>query len=97
MRFIANFRYNVLADLSKDPLADGSSKFEGTQTGDYASFNSKCNESMVGFVQHVHGDKGSSMKNHHVQCFFAKQNKHMAIETSKLEENAEGVKIDRIV
>jgi hypothetical protein len=28
MRFIANFRYNVIPDLSKDPLADGSDKFD---------------------------------------------------------------------
>jgi len=72
MRFTANFRYNVIPDISKDPLADGSSKFEGTGTGDYASFTSKCNESMVGFVQHVGGDKGSSMKNHQSQCFYGK-------------------------
>ena len=85
MRFTANFRYNVIPDISKDPLADGSMKFEGTQTGDYASFNSKCNESMVGFVQHVGGDKGSTMKNHHSQCFYGKQLKHMQFETSKLE------------
>jgi hypothetical protein len=72
MRFTANFRYNIIPDLSKDPLADGAAKFEGTQTGDYASFNSKCTESMVGFVQKVHGDQGSSMKTHHSQCFYAK-------------------------
>ena len=37
------------------------------------------------------------MKTHHTQCFYAKQKKHLNIETSKLETDAEGVKIDRIV
>ena len=52
---------------------------------------------MVGFVQHVGGDQGSTMKRHHSQCFYGKQLKHMQLETSKLEQTSEGVKIDRIV
>jgi hypothetical protein len=97
MRFAANFKYNIIPELSKDPLADGGNKFEGTQTGDYNSFNSECNKSMVGFVQQVGGDKLSSMKTHHTQCFYALQKQHLNVETSKLETDAEGVKIDRIV
>lgn len=30
MRFSANFRYNIIPELSKNPLVDGSQKFEGT-------------------------------------------------------------------
>jgi len=52
---------------------------------------------MIGFVQQVGGDKLSSMKTHHTQCFYAQQKKHLNIETSKLETDGEGVKIDRIV
>ena len=52
---------------------------------------------MVGFVQQVGGDKLSSMKTHHTQCFYAQQKQHLNLETSKLETDAEGVKIDRIV
>lgn len=51
MRFVANFRYNLKENLSQDPLKDGTSKFENVKTGDYDSFDSKCNESMVGVVQ----------------------------------------------
>lgn len=50
-RFISNFRYNVKDTISEDPLADGASRFQGIGAGDYINFNSKCNESMVGFVQ----------------------------------------------
>jgi len=74
MRFITNFRYNIKPEISQDPFKDGASTFEGTQTGDYASFNSNCSETMVGFVQQVHGN-GSSMKNHKAQCFYGKQTK----------------------
>ena len=96
MRFITNFRYNIKPSISKDPLADGSSTFEGTQTGDYASFNSVCSETMVGFVQQVHGASGSSMKSHKAQCFYGKQTKSFNIEKSVEEVNG-AVKIDRIV
>jgi hypothetical protein len=37
------------------------------------------------------------MKNHNVQCFYAKQVQHKNIEASVLQEDAEGTKIDRIV
>ena len=69
-RFITNFRYNIKPDISNDPIADGSGKFEGTQTGDYQSFDSVCSETMVGFVQKVHGQ--GNMKEHNAHCFFAK-------------------------
>jgi hypothetical protein len=69
-RYITNFRYNIKPDISGDPLKDGSDKFEGTQTGDYQSFDSVCSETMVGFVQKVHGQ--GSLTDHKAQCFFAK-------------------------
>jgi len=70
MRFLANFRYNVKVSLSEDPLRDGAGPFQGLKTGDYDSFDSKCDETMVGMVQTVHGS--GSMKNHRAQCFYAK-------------------------
>lgn len=95
MRFISNFRYNIKNGLSQDPLQDGASKFDSLKTDDYGSFESKCNESMVGFVQSIHGQ--GSMKSHKAQCFYAKQVKHFDIEKSVLFDNGDGVKIDKIV
>ena len=95
MRFITNFRYNVKPSLSENPVADGSNQFEGTKTGDYASFNSDCGSTMVGFVQTVHGN-GSSMKAHKAQCFYGKQTKAYNVQKS-VEEVNDAVKIDRIV
>lgn len=37
-RYLANFRYNIQPSISKNPLEEGASKFEGTKTDDYASF-----------------------------------------------------------
>ena len=93
-RFLSNFRYNVKESISDDPLADGAGRFQGIGAGDYINFDSKCNQSMVGFVQHVHGN--GSMRQHHAQCFYAQQVNHMDIEKS-IEEEKDGVKIDRIV
>lgn len=93
-RFISNFRYNIKSTISDNPIDDGASRFTGIGTGDYINFDSKCNESMVGFVQTVHGN--GSMKNHHGQCFYAEQVEHLNVEKS-IEEEKDGVKIDRIV
>ena len=49
---------------------------------------------MIGFVQQVHGN--GSMKQHHAQCYYAQQVSKMDIEKS-IEEEKDGVKIDRIV
>ena len=94
-RFITNFRYNIKPDISADPYQDGSGRFEGTQTGDYQSFDSVCHETMVGFVQKVHGQ--GSMQDHKAQCFFAKQRKHLPAVLSERTENSDGVKMDKIV
>jgi hypothetical protein len=69
--FITNFRYNIRPDLSPDPVSDGASKFVGTKAGDYASFDSDCSQTMVGFVQQSGGS--GTMKNHPVQCFYGQQ------------------------
>ena len=95
MRFISNFRYNIKDKFTKDPVADGYMKFSEIKAGDYDSFDSRCDQSMVGFVQQVGGN--GSMKNHNVQCFYAEQVEHYNIEKSELQEDEEGVKIDRIV
>jgi hypothetical protein len=54
MRFIANFRYNLKPELSKDPFKTagekGIGRFSQIQSGDYDKFNSECNKTMVGFV-----------------------------------------------
>lgn len=51
-RFITNFRYDVKPELSVDAIGEGYDHFaQGFGTGDYASFDSVCNKTMVGFVQ----------------------------------------------
>lgn len=49
-RFTANFRYNVLDSISKDPVKDGAEAFASIKAGSYGSFDSKCSETMVGLV-----------------------------------------------
>ena len=70
LRFITNFRYNIIPQESTDPLADGAAKFSSIKAGSYASFDSKCSETMVGFVQKQHG--GESLESHRIQCFVGK-------------------------
>jgi hypothetical protein len=94
-RFITNFRYNIKPSISQDPFKDGGDRFEGTQTGDYQSFDSVCSETMVGFVQKVHGQ--GSYADHRSQCFYAKQTNHLPVWKSQRTEDSEGVKMDKIV
>jgi hypothetical protein len=42
MRFITNMRYNVMDNISKDPIKDGVEAFSQIKAGSYASFDSKC-------------------------------------------------------
>lgn len=42
LRFLANFRYSLKSDISKDPLSEDESKFTDLKTGDYGKFNSEC-------------------------------------------------------
>jgi hypothetical protein len=94
VRFVTNFRYNVLDSISKDPVGDGAGAFSSIKAGSYGSFDSKCNETMVGFVQTMHG-KGS-LENHTVQCFYGKQTKHYDIQHSVEVLEGEGSKIAKI-
>jgi hypothetical protein len=55
VRFLTNFRYNVKPSISADPVTDGGDAFTGMKTSDYDSFDSDCGQTMVGFVQVVHG------------------------------------------
>jgi hypothetical protein len=64
MRFLANFRYNIKPEISKDPFQDaisnGVGKFAAMETGDYDKFNSECTSTMVGFVQNIPAKTGHS-------------------------------------
>ena len=53
MRFLANFKYSVKAQISQDPTRDGAEEFISLKTGDYNKFNSQCDKTMVGFVQDI--------------------------------------------
>lgn len=89
MRFIANYRYNIKPDITKDPFVDarlhGISKFIAIESGDYDKFDSQCGKTMIGFVQDIPSKTGisHSMAAHKVQCFHATQEKHYDIETTK--------------
>ena len=50
LRFLANFRYSIKENVSKDPLTEDDAKFADLKTGDYDKFNSECDQTMVGFV-----------------------------------------------
>ena len=54
MRFLANFRYNIKNELTKDPFTTASEKgigrFSQITSGDYEKFDSICDKTMVGFV-----------------------------------------------
>jgi hypothetical protein len=64
MRFLANYRYDIKPEISKDPLQDalasGISKFSSIETGDYDKFDSLCSQTMVGFVQNIPHSTGKS-------------------------------------
>lgn len=53
-RLIANFRYDIKPTISKDPFVDvrdrGIIGFSTIESGDYDKFDSKCDQTMVGFV-----------------------------------------------
>lgn len=64
MRFLANFKYDIKPDISKDPFQDavssGIGKFAAMETGDYDKFDSECTGTMVGFVQNLPKVTGKS-------------------------------------
>lgn len=72
LRFLANFKYVLKPEISEDPLKDGLQEFNTLKTGDYNKFLSKCDNTMVGFVQTMPkiSTEKYSMKNHKVSCFY---------------------------
>ena len=42
LRFLANFKYNIKGNVSKNPQKDGASHFLEVKTGDYGKFDSQC-------------------------------------------------------
>ena len=102
MRFLANYRYDIKPDITKDPLADalssGISKFSQIETGDYDKFISECDQTMVGFVQNNPKLSGKSftMAEHEVQCFQGQMERHYDIEVSEA-HNTGKMKFNQIV
>ena len=50
VRFLANFKYSVKPEISRQPIVDGEGEFISLTTGDYVKFDSQCDKTMVGFV-----------------------------------------------
>lgn len=66
-RFVANFRYNAKPTLTTDPQADEQRlNMAEIHSGDYGSFDTDCQQTMVGFVQQVpsNGGKQGSLTEH---------------------------------
>ena len=76
LRFLANFKYTLKPDVTKDPVHAQASKFDGLKSGDYAKFDSLCDQTMVGFVQNIPSSSPNktqgSLNHHFVQCFYGK-------------------------
>jgi hypothetical protein len=53
LRFLSNFKYSLKTDISKNPGQELVQTFNGLKTGDYAKFDSHCDQTMVGFVQTI--------------------------------------------
>ena len=82
LRFLANFKYSVKPEISREPTADGPAEFTALQTGDYGKFDSQCDKTMVGFVQNMPTvtHKSFSMTEHEVACFYGEQETHYDME-----------------
>ena len=77
MRFIANFRYNIKPEVSKDPLVDRR-QLAAIDTSMEDKFDMACDSTMVGLVQHK-GDS-DSLKNFKAVCFVGHQTQKFNIE-----------------
>ena len=69
LRFLANFKYTVKPEISKEPTKDGSDEFQSLKTGDYNKFDTHCDKTMVGFVQTMPSIKTNetyTMNNHRI-------------------------------
>ena len=73
LRFVANYKYEVKTNITKDPLHDFKHLTKVIKdTEDQAKFNfdSLCDQTMIGFVQDL--NKIGQMEKHHITCFFGK-------------------------
>jgi hypothetical protein len=71
IRFLANFMYKLKANVTEDPLHSHINLATIIKDSDSTSrryFNSVCNQTMVGFVQHL--NKPGSMEHHTISCFY---------------------------
>lgn len=68
IRFLTNLKYTLKEEISKDPMNEEPNKFSEIKTGDYAKFDSHCDQTMVGFVQTIPTIKKErySMANHKI-------------------------------
>ena len=96
LRFLTNFKYTVKSDVSPKPSQELFQKFETLKTGDYNKFDSKCDQTMVGFVQNIPTvtNTSYSMSQHNVQCFYATQKTHYDMEkTVQVKTESDTVKV----
>lgn len=61
--------------MTKDPLHDQLLSFVDIHSGDYGSFDSQCDSTMIGFVQSIPQLTGEnySLTSHKAQCFYGEQ------------------------
>lgn len=93
---MTNFKYTLKSDICKDPVKEKFSNLENLKTGDYAKFDSLCDQTMVGFVQQIPQitNKSYSLTNHYVQCFYGKQRTHYDMEkTVSVKTESDTVKV----
>jgi hypothetical protein len=96
LRFLSNFKYTIKSDISKNPQQELMQTFSGLKTGDYAKFDSHCDQTMVGFVQTMPSisKETYSMTNHNVVCFYGKQETHYDMEkTVSVKTDSDTVKV----
>ena len=98
MRFLANFKYTI-----KDEIVKAQSKpemlmqtYQALKTADYGKFDSRCDQTMVGFVQQIPSitKSNNSLTTHPISCFYAKQQTHYDMEkTVSVKTESDTVKV----
>ena len=77
LRFTANFRYEIRHNITTNPYKDFKKvdtllkKLDKQGIAPKYSFNSNCNETMIGFVHNI-SDTGT-MDAHKITCFYAEK------------------------
>jgi hypothetical protein len=97
-RFVANFRYNAKPAFSADPLTDSNLALADIHTGAYDSFDSKCDQTMVGFVQSIPSITGeaSTLTSHKATCFVGMQDSSNNLESTESTQSGSDVKFAKI-